>query len=327
MALLSSNAPDLVVPAEAAGTPRSPIAFTVAGTDAQGLDVRLAAAGLPRTAAFDPKSGALQWTPDESDLGVHEVEFTAANALGASTTKSVKIYVDSGLPILARLENGAGSGAPAGCSPGSVATIRGRSLFSGTTAAYDPSGHSDNLGGTRILVNGVPTAVLFASSTRVDLLCPIAAAGTPLAISVETTAGKSRELQTSMRESVPGLFTTNGEGTGQALATQDGSLDLAAIPNARFAAKLALPDDMVSFRATGIDCDAQTAARLSLMLGTYLVPVATATPASGYAGVCEITARVPSVAGDAIPVKLVLLQNDGQQVESNEGMIGVTARQ
>ena len=248
-------------------------------------------------------------------------------ALGASTTKSVKVYVDSGLPVVSKLENGAGTGAPAGCSPGSVATIRGRSLFTGTSAAYDPAGTSDNLSGTRVLVNGVPAAVLFASATRVDLLCPTADGGTPLAISVETAAGTSNELRTSMRESVPGLFTANGEGTGQALAMQDGSLELAAIANARYAAKPASPDDMVSFRATGIGCDPQTAARLSLKIGTYLVPVAAATPASGYAGVCEITARVPAVAGDAIPVTLVLLQNDGQQVESNEGTIGVTARQ
>ncbi len=327
IALLSSNAPNLLVPAEAAGKPGSAIAFTVTASDPQGLDVHLAASGLPPTAVFDPESGVLQWTPTESDLGVQQVEFTAANALGASITKSVKIYVDSGLPVISKLENGAGAGAPAGCSPGSVATIRGRSLFTGTSAASDPAGSGGDLGGTRVLVNGVPTAVLFASSSRVDLLCPAIAPGTPLGISVETAAGKSNELQTSMRESAPGLFTINGAGTGQALAMQDGSLDLAAIPNARYAAKPALADDMVAFRATGIDCDRQTAARLSLKLGTYLVPAAAATPAPGYAGVCEITARIPSLAGDAIPVTLIVLQSDGQEVVSNEGTIGVTSRQ
>ena len=327
IALLSSGAPNLVVPAHASGTPRSPIALTVMAADAHGLDVHLAAAGLPRGATFDPNSGRLKWTPEEKDLGVHEVAFTASNTLGASATKTVKLYVDSGLPVVTKLENGAGSGAAAGCSPGSVATIRGRSLFTEAIAGYDPAGGSDNLSGTRVLVNGVPTAVLFASASRVDLLCPAAAAGTPLAISVETAAGKSNELHTSMRESAPGLFTTNGAGTGQTLATPDGSLLLAAIPNARYSGMPAFPDDMVSFRATGVDCNRQTAPRLSLNLGPYLVPVVDARPLAGHAGICELLARVPAVAGDAVPVTLTLLQNDGKQVASNEGTIGVAARQ
>jgi uncharacterized protein (TIGR03437 family) len=327
IALLSSAAPDLIVPAEAGGRPRSPITLTVMAADGQGLAVRLTATGLPHNATFDPDSGLLRWTPGEKDLGVHEVMFTAANTLGASTTKAVKLYVDSGLPVVTKLENGVGGGAPAGCSPGSVATVRGRSLFTGTTAAYDAAGGSDNLSGTRVLVNGIPTAVLFASARRVDLLCPAAAAGAPLAISVETAVGRSNELHTSMREGVPGLFTTDGTGTGQALALRDGSLDLAAIPNARYAGKPALPGDMVSFRATGIDCHPQTAPLLSLNLGAYLVPAVDARPLAGHAGVCEVLARVPVAAGEAIPVTLTLLLSDGQQVTSNEGTLSVAARQ
>jgi uncharacterized protein (TIGR03437 family) len=78
--------------------------------------------------------------------------------------KTTKLYVDSGLPVVTHLENGAGSSAPAGCSPGSVAALRGRSLFAGTEPASDSSGASGDLGGTRVLVNGVYTAVLYASA-------------------------------------------------------------------------------------------------------------------------------------------------------------------
>jgi hypothetical protein len=80
-------------------------------------------------------SGVMQWTPKDEDLGIHELVFTATNTLGATTTKIVKLYVDSGQPVLITLENGAGTTAPAGCSPGSVATIRGRSLIIGTTGS------------------------------------------------------------------------------------------------------------------------------------------------------------------------------------------------
>jgi uncharacterized protein (TIGR03437 family) len=325
VALLSSGDPSLDVPAEVAGTPGTPLAFSVTAADSHGLDVRIAATRLPGGAIFDPNSGALQWTPSEKDSGVHEVLFKASNTLGASTSKTVRLYVDSGRPIVTRLENGAGSGAPAGCSPGSVATLRGRSLFNGA-ADYSPAGSSDNLGGTRVWVNGIPAAVLFAAADRVDLLCPTAPPGTSLAISVETANGKSKEMHTSSRESTPGLFMVGRDET-QALATLDGLLRLAAIPTARYAATPALPDDMVSFRATGVDCNPQTVPRLSLNVGPYTVPVADTRPVAGYAGVCDVLARVPAVAGDAVPVTLTLLQNDGQQVVSNGATIAVAARQ
>jgi uncharacterized protein (TIGR03437 family) len=326
VALQSSGAPLLIAPAEAAVTPGNPVQFTVTAVDAQGLDVQLGATGLPDSATFDPKTGVLQWTPSDNDLGMHEIRITAVNTLGASATETVKFYVDSDLPVITEIENGAGHGAPAGCSPGSVATIRGRSLLTGTDAAYDPAG-SESLSGTRVLVNGVPTAVLFASGSRVDMLCPAAMAGTPLAISVETAAGKSNEVQTSMRESVPGLFTTGGAEATQALAVRDGSLELAAIPNARFAARPALTGDIVSFRATGIGCDPQTASRVNLQVGAYVIPAVALRPFAGHAGVCEVLASIPAVAGDAVPVKLVFLQSDGQEAASNEATIGVTERQ
>jgi uncharacterized protein (TIGR03437 family) len=294
--------------------------------DPQGLEVRLGATGLPAGATFDPTSGVLQWMPSDNDLGMHEIGITAVNAWGASATETVKLYVDSGLPAITDIENGAGSGAPAGCSPGSVATIRGRSLLSAADAAYDAAG-SESLSGTRVLVNGNPTAVLFASAGRVDLLCPALMAGTPLAIRVETATGKSNELRTSMRESAPGLFTIGGAGTGQALAVEEGALDLTAIANARFGAKPAMAGDIVSFRATGIGCDTQTASRLNLQLGSYLIPAVALKPLAGHAGVCEVLASIPAVAGDAIPVQLVLMQSDGQQAASNEATIGVTERQ
>jgi uncharacterized protein (TIGR03437 family) len=326
VALQSSDTPLLTAPAEAAVTPGNPVQFTVTAVDAHGLDVSLDATGLPDGATFDPKSGVLQWTPTDNDLGMHEIRITGVNTLGASAMETVKLYVDSGLPVITEIENGAGPGAPAGCSPGSVATIRGRSLLTGTDAAYDADGN-ENLSGTRVLVNGIPTAVLFASASRVDMLCPAAVAGTPLAISVETAAGMSNEAQTSMRESAPGLFTIGNAGTGQALAVLDGSLDLAAIPNPRFAANPALAGDIVSFRATGIGCDTQTASRLNLKLGAYVIPALALRPLDGHAGVCEVLASIPAVAGDAIPVQLMLLQTDGQQAASNEATIGVTERQ
>jgi uncharacterized protein (TIGR03437 family) len=328
LALLPSDTPNLIVPTEPAGTPQTPIHFTVAASDARGLDVKLAASGLPTGATFDAKTGALQWSPTNQDLGVHEVLFTATNTLGAATTKTVKLYVDSGQPVATSLENGAGGAAPAACSPGSVATIRGRSLFNGAVAASDRSGSSDNLGGTRVLVDGSYATILYASANRVDLLCPTAAAGIPLVIAVETAAGESNELQSVMQASAPGLLTSDGSGSGQALATQSGSIELAAIPNARFSGKPALPGDIASFLATGIDCSPQTVPNLSLTLGQDRVSATGLKPLAGHAGICEIQVPVPAgVIGDAVPATLLLVQSDGREIASNQTTIGIAARQ
>lgn len=327
LALLPSDTPNLIVPSETAGTPRSPIRFTVAASDPQGLGVNLAASGLPAGAVFDANSGVLQWLPTNRDLGVHDVVFTATNTLGAATSKTVKLYVDSGQPVAATLENGAGSSAPAGCSPGSVATIRGRSLFNGAVTASDRSGSSDNLGGTRARVNGSYATLLFASANRVDLLCPANMAGTPLVITVETASGKSNELHSVMQVSAPGLLTADGSGTGQALAAQTGSLDIAAVPNARFSSKPALPGDTVSFLATGIDCSPQTASNLNFTVGQDRVSVIGLKPLAGHAGICEIQAPIPGgVIGDAVPVTLLLVQGNGLEVTSNQTTIGIAAQ-
>jgi uncharacterized protein (TIGR03437 family) len=328
IALEPSDTPDLVVPNEPLATPQSPIRFTVTASDSRGLTVNLAASGLPPGASFDPASGVLQWTPTNRDLGFHEIALTATNSLGGATTKTVKLFVDSGLPVVTKLENGAGSSAPAGCSPGSVATLRGRSLFAGAIPASDPSGASIDLGGTRVLVNGGYAAVLYASADRVDLLCPAAAAGTPLAIAIETAAGQSKSLNRWMQAAAPGLFQVDDSGAKQAWAIRSGSLDLAAIPNPRFSGKPALPGDRLAFRATGIACTPETAISLRMNLDSYVVPLTELQPLAGHAGVCQILVSVPfGVVGDAVPVTLQFLGTDGRTTTSNQTTISVAARQ
>jgi uncharacterized protein (TIGR03437 family) len=329
--VVPSDTPELTVPTELAGTPQTPIRFRVTAGDARGFGVNLAAAGLPTGATFDPKSGVLQWAPTDKDLGVYEIAFTATNMLGAVTTKTMKLYVDSGLPVVTSLENGAGSSAPAGCSAGSLAALRGRFLFAGTEPASDSSGASADLGGTRVLVNGVYAPVLYASADRVYLLCPRVAAGTRMAIAVETAAGQSNELDIRMQAGVPGLFTADGSGTGQALAVRSGWLDLAAIPSARWNGNPALPGDMLSFLATGIDCSepavADLSLQLSLQLGPDLIPVTALQPMAGHAGTCQILAPVPpGVIGDAVGARLQLAGSDGRRITSNETTISVAAR-
>jgi uncharacterized protein (TIGR03437 family) len=168
---------------------------------------------------------------------------------------------------------------------------------------------------------------LYASASRVDLLCPVAEAGARLAITVETSAGQSQELDSLVQASAPGLFTADGSGMGQALALRSGTPDVAAIPNAHFTAKPALPDDSLSFLATGIDCSQETIGNLSLRLDQSAVPVSALEPLAGHAGICEIRVSIPAtVIGDAVPAILQFVGSDGRKIGSNAVMIAVAAR-
>jgi len=326
IAVSPSRVPSLTVPGEVTGAAAGLVHFSVSATDASGLPVKLAAAALPAGATFDAGAGELQWTPGESDQGVHKVSFTATNSLGAVTSKSTELYIDSGRPVLTGLENGAGGDAVAACSPGAVASLRGRSLFVGATAASDITGASQSLGGTRVLVDGVAAAVVYASASRVDVICPATAPGAPLAIRVETEAGQSNEIHAAMQSASPGLFTLGG--VRQARAIRTGSADLTAIPSVHLSGKPAMAGDVVAFQATGIDCSSQSAQSISLSLGSDLAPARSVRPLPGHAGVCEVLAAIPEgVSGDAVPVKLHVATGDGQTLTSNETTISVVIKQ
>jgi uncharacterized protein (TIGR03437 family) len=322
-----ADSPDLTAPGEVNSTPQTPVRFQVKSLDYQGLGVTLSAANLPPGAVFEPEEGVFEWTPATGDLGTYKLLFTATSPLGAATTKVVNLSIDSGLPRLTELENGAGGGAPAACSPGSVATVRGHSLFAGAVPAADWSGASSEMSGTRVLVNGAYAAILYASAERVDLLCPAAAPETALDIVVETAAGRSNSLRVSMETNAPGLFTRGDSDNLQAIAIRADSLEPAAVPSERLNGKPALPGDILAFDATGIECSSGSVAALSMQIGLDLMPVIAVNPAPGQAGICRVQVSVPASAnGDAVPVILQVTGNDGLKRTSNQSTISVASR-
>lgn len=327
IAIEPAGKPELRAPTELAGTPGVPIHFTVSAADGTGLGVSLAAAGLPRGAVFDAETGALDWTPTDGDLGSYGLTFTATDTLGAAASKAVKLLVGSGLPVVTAFAKGTEAGAPAGCSPGAVAAIRGNWLFGGAVPLADPSGSNTELGGTRVLVNGEYAPVLYASADRVDVLCPANAAGSSLRIAVETAAGRSNALASSMQASTPQLFTVADSENGQALAVRSGTSDLAAIPNEKLSGKPALAGDTLAFQATGIACSMDSVYSLSVEMGLDVIPITSLESVSGHAGVCQVEVVVPpSAAGDAVPVSLRVLGAGGAKTTSNQSIISVAVR-
>ena len=205
-------------------------------------------------------------------------------------------------PAITRLQNGADEAAPAVCSPAAVASLVGQFLPDDATPITDRSGHATSLAGVRVLINGSYVPVLYASSNRVDFLCPAVPPSTSLGIAVETAAGLSNRLETTVEEASPGIFTT-------------------AWPAPESAATL-------SIRATGIDWLAKFPTVQPLVrIGTRYVPIDSITPDPQEPGVSTLIVTLPSdLSGDSAPVVIEVMQTDGRSVTSNPASIPLDAR-
>jgi uncharacterized protein (TIGR03437 family) len=140
-------------------------------------------------------------------------------------------------------------------------------------------------------------------------VCPGAAAGTLLTISAENKAGISDPASTIMHATAPGVYSTDGAGTGQGLITLAGTSLLATSRDYQALGQPAEPGDWIAIQATGIVTSNN--AFPTVKIGDFYSLVQSVQAVPGMAGVYEITAEVPVgiQEGDAIPVVIGLPLN------------------
>jgi uncharacterized protein (TIGR03437 family) len=287
------------------------VRFVVTATDSS-RPVSLVVSDLPTGASWEASTSEFVWVPDKSQTGKHEVIFTATNSIRISATERVLIEVGSGAPVVSAIINAATGSQSSACSPGSVASLRGKWLFNGARAA-DPSGNSVDLAGTRVKVNGAMTPVLYADSTRVDFLCPQFAAGTPLEAAIETKAGMSGVVKSVMQRVSPGIFSLDGSGLGLGLVSLRGTRAMAVVRDFRNAGQPAQPGDYLSIRATGLgSMDELSAQKFLVNIGGLTVQADAVDAVAGFAGVFDIKVKLPSGVpiGDNVPLTLELPGRD-----------------
>jgi hypothetical protein len=306
--LVSSGPVHLRLPRRISVTPGTPVRFTASGIDDQGLAAAVTARNMPAAATFDATSGVFEWTPEDRDLGSAEIAFTATSSLGLSTTKTVAIEVVSSRPVLSGLRNAAGSDAVAACSPGSLATVLGTAL----------NGDAGN--GVRLFVNGDEASIVHAGATQIDFLCPLLAPETPLRISALVGEQRSNELQTTMRQISPGLFSVDGSGSGQGAVMH--ARGLASLPRFGLAGMPAAPGDEIVLLVTGIPCD-PAGPKPVLYFGPVYGQTTDLRPAA-IPGVCEVHSIVPAnVSGNEVALHLELIRADGAVIRSNTVLAAV----
>ena len=208
------------------------------------------------------------------------------------------------------------------CSPGAISSVSGWFLSDSETPITDPSGHSPSLNETRVLVNGGYALILSASAGQVEFLCPTLPAGTPLDIAVETRAGQSGALRTTMEETAPAILTVDGSPQGHAIAIQAASDELAALPSFRYRATPASSGELLSVWATGIECAASQQLRLNI--GGQSVAAESIQSLPQMAGVCQIAFHVPAgVIGDSVSLSLEVTRSDAKVAISNRTSVTV----
>jgi uncharacterized protein (TIGR03437 family) len=275
---------------------------------------------LPAGAAFDGSTGVFDWTPAASQQGKYRLTFTAASASGATGTADSIVRVDAGEPVVDRVVNSASGSVQAACSAGAIARIEGRWLTQGDTAS-DLSAGSMSLAGTSVQAEGTSVPILYASPTRVDILCPDAVPGLPIELVVRTAGSVSQPGETMQNVAAPGIFTADGSGSGQGLVTLAGESTLAMVPNYLFAADPARSGDHILILATGIGA----ASNVLVRIGETEFPADSVASVPGRPGVAQIGATVPdgAVTGNSVSLAIAVLLPDGSPSLSNTVTIAI----
>jgi uncharacterized protein (TIGR03437 family) len=347
-----ATAPILNLPGTQMAAFGKPMSFAISAVDPGGLPLTLSAANLPPGASFDPATGEFRWTPQapsslnqrlgaSSPLERREVTFTATNSARKSSTGSVTIEADPGLPVITGLRNAASQQSqavlpkervtaqptPTSCSPGSLASLLGRWLGAGAQPTASPTGSSTELEGAAVIVNGNPAPVVYASATRVDFLCPEALPGGELEISAQVGGTVTNVIHANQQATL-GLFSADGSGQGQAMVTLSGTSLLATPRSYLNDGQPAEPGDTISILATGAGLDAGPAL-VEVSIGGVSTTADRVQPMPGMAGVYQVDVTVPaSVApGDAVPIAIEIADSSGIAIGSNTVTIAVEARQ
>jgi uncharacterized protein (TIGR03437 family) len=122
-----------------------------------------------------------------------------------------------------------------GIAPGEMITIFGSNLgpASAVTSQLDARGFvTTRLGGTRVLFDGTPGAMIVASAGQVSAIVPYGIEGLrSTAVSVEFDGRASAQIPISVTAAVPAIFTQSSTGSGlAAVSRQNGQLVTADNP-------------------------------------------------------------------------------------------------
>jgi uncharacterized protein (TIGR03437 family) len=299
--VLASPKPVLTVPGPQFAVFGSTLSFDVTASSGAGALVYLSSDKLPTGATFNRSSGRFIWTPKRSQQGSWSISFTATDQNHNAAPEEVNVEVGDGTPKIDRIVHSSSNSSATVCTAGSLAAIYGAWLS--TDVASDPTGASLVLAGAKVSFDGKYVPIVYASPSELILVCPDLVAAN---IIVEASSGRSAPVQMQLQGTAPGIFTMDGSGTGQASASIEGGVLIAAPRNYLYAAQPAQPGDHLTIPVTGLNPN--TSFITSAQIGDLYVPVDWIRPVAGWAGVMEVGVTLPAAVRTGVAVPLVLQQ-------------------
>lgn len=170
---------------------------------------------------------------------------------------------------------------PVRIAPGSIAVIRGTALALRTETGISVNPPSA-LAGTTVKVNGQAARIYYASPEEIVVVVPDGLAEGPAEFLITNTDGFSSKAEATVVSGAPGIFTTRGDGTGEAIVLDSDTQTAGPFDpsNARL---------RLSVFATGV----AHANKVSASINGQTVAVET-TVTSGLPGLDEIHILVPA---------------------------------
>jgi len=212
----------------------TPVQFTITTTTASGGAWLTASPGSGNT----PTNINVTVNPTTLAAGTYTGAVVVTSATATNSPFQIPVTLTVAAPVLnlTQFQNGA-SFQPTAAAPGLIVTLRGTGIGPNTGVSFQltPQGAvPTTVGETRVLFDGLPAPVLFASATQVNAIVPYdVGPRVSTRVEVEYRGVKSNQLELRVAPTSPALFSTS-TGVGQgAILNQDNSVNSAANPAAR----------------------------------------------------------------------------------------------
>jgi uncharacterized protein (TIGR03437 family) len=191
------------------------------------------------TTGTAPGNISVSVTPGTLAAGSYTASLTVTSA-AALTPLTIPVtfnVVQIPKPVVSAIGNAA-SYATGSISPGENIVIFGTGVGPAAIASGTVTNGvwSNNVGNTRVLFDGVPSPVIYSSSTQTSVMVPYGVNGRPTAsVVVEFSGVQSTPLTYTVVAASSGIYTLNQQGTGPgAVINQDGvTVNSANTPAAR----------------------------------------------------------------------------------------------
>jgi len=205
-------------------------------------------------------------------------------------------------------------------APRSIASLYGVNLAPGVVIA-GPAPLPNTLAGTTVY-NSAPNAypLFFVSPGQINMQVPNNLVGTSTTLNVTVVQGtRSVTIPANLVQYAPGIFTINGQGTGQGSVVVANTATLVAPAGTTADSRPAKPGEFLSIYCTGLGVTSPTvglgaAASLTTVSTTAATPVVTIGGVSakvifsglapGFVGLNQVNVQVPEgvAPGDAVPL-------------------------